>query len=33
VYGGNAVAKKRVLEYNEDDVRATDAVLGWLAGS
>ncbi len=30
VYAGDAGARQRILEYNEDDVRATDAVLSWL---
>lgn len=30
VYAGDLTARQRVLEYNEDDVRATDAVLCWL---
>jgi predicted RecB family nuclease len=32
VYAGDTLARQRVLEYNEDDVRATDALLCWLDG-
>jgi len=32
VYAGDNTVRRRVLEYNEDDVRATDAVLCWLDG-
>ena len=30
VYAGDSSMITRILEYNEDDVRATDAVLTWL---
>ncbi len=30
VYAGDSSAITRILEYNEDDVRATDAVVNWL---